>query len=127
MSIRSILETALLAITPSIDTVFENGEYTPVEGTPYQRVFFLYAKPDNNYINSAYDQQGYMQINLTYPEMVGAAAIEVRTGLILAKFKAGLKLSDVHIPSTPEIGQGSNQDGRFVVPVFVNFLQHIGV
>lgn len=124
-AIRQALETALLTISPSIDTVFENAEYTPVVGTPYQRVFFLFAKPDNGYIGRRFNQRGYMQVTLRYPELVGSATAQARAEAIRSKFKSGQKYSTVSIDGTPEIGDGDNQDGRYVLPVFVNFFQHI--
>jgi hypothetical protein len=124
-TIRQALETALLTISPSIDTVFENAEYTPVVGTPYQRVFFLFTNPDNEYIGRRFNQRGYMQVILSYPELVGSATAQSRAEAIRSKFKSGQKYSTVSIDRTPKIGDGDSQDGRYVLPVFVNFFQHI--
>lgn len=124
-TIRQALETALLTISPSIDTVFENVEFTPVVGTGYQRVFFLFTKPDNAYTGRRFNQRGYMQVVLNYPELVGSSDVQTRAEAIRSKFKSGLKFSTVSIDGTPDIGQGTNQDGRYIVPVFVNFFQHV--
>lgn len=124
-TIRQALEAALLTMSPSIDTVFESMEYVPVVGTPYQRVFFLFAKPDNAYTGRRFNQRGYMQIVLNYPELTGPGNAQARAEAIRSKFKSGQKYSTVSISDTPEIGQGSNQDGRYVLPVFVNFFQHM--
>ena len=124
-TIRQALEAELITISPAIDTVFENAEYTPVTGTPYQRVFLLFAKPDNAYTGRRFNQRGYMQVTLHYPEMVGSGTAQARAEAIRSKFKSGAKFSTVSIDGTPEIGRADNQDGRYVIPVFVNFFQHI--
>lgn len=124
-TIRHILESELDEIIPSVDTQHENEEFTPVDGVPYQQVFILYAKPDNAYVTKQFNQPGFMQVNLRYPELVGSGHAQERAELIRSKFKAGSIFSGVKITATPEIGRGNNQDGRYVVPVFVNFSQHI--
>lgn len=124
--IRQILESELTGITPRIDSTFENDDYVPIVDVPYQSIFFLFASPDNAYISRKYVQEGYMQVNLNYPELSGVAVVQARAELIRSKFKSGsIILSTVHITSTPEIGQGTNNAGRYVLPVFVKFRQYI--
>lgn len=124
IDIPQILETELASITPVIATVAPNTSYTPVTGTPYQKLAFLLAKPSNDYISRSYNQQGYMQVSLCYPQLGGALAIRTRAQLIRDHFKSGAILSGVKITSTPEIGNGNNEGDRFVIPVFVYFSQY---
>ena len=43
ISIRSALEVALNAMTPSVSTAPENAPFTPVAGTPYQKLYLMPA------------------------------------------------------------------------------------
>lgn len=124
-TIRQILETKLVEITPNITTTYENFEFTPVEGIPFQRVFFLFNEPDNAYISRNYTQGGYMQVDLNYPLLGGSTEATTRAEAIRSKFKSGEIFSTVKIARTPEIGSGRIQGDRFVIPVFVRFTQFI--
>lgn len=42
-TIRQLFETALAAIAPTLDTIWENTAYNPIGGTPYQQAFLLFA------------------------------------------------------------------------------------
>ena len=44
LQIRQALEKAVLAVTPAIDTAFENTTFSPKAGKPYQQLYFLPAK-----------------------------------------------------------------------------------
>lgn len=43
--IRKALEKRLGALAPALSTAYENSSFTPVNGTPYQRVNLLPATP----------------------------------------------------------------------------------
>lgn len=124
ITIPQILEVKLAEISPSIATVSPNSEYTPVPGTPYQIVDFLFTRPSNDYVHRGYNQRGYMQITLAYPELGGALNIRTRVQAIRDKFKSGDIFSGVKIESTPEAGAARNEGDRYVVPVFVYFSQY---
>ena len=47
VAIRAALEARLNAMTPTLDTAWENTTFVPKEGTPYQRVYLLPAIPEN--------------------------------------------------------------------------------
>lgn len=125
VTIPQTLEVALAAITPAIDTQVRGVEYKPVVGTPYQIVDFLFARPDNRYLERYYDQSGYMQVTLMYPKMIGAAAMRTRAQLIRSTFKSGSILSGVKISATPEVGAEDEDGDRIMVPVIVRFFKHI--
>jgi len=40
LRIRQALEKAVLAVTPAIDTAFENTTFNPRAGEPYQQLYF---------------------------------------------------------------------------------------
>jgi hypothetical protein len=91
--IRAALETHLNAMTPALSTAWENVAFTPVNGTPYQRVNLLMAAPDNRYMGcDRRIEQGIFQITLNYPIDKGAAPAEARANLIIEHFKRSTKL-----------------------------------
>lgn len=125
VAIRSALETALAAITPAIATAWENTPYTPVTGTPYQRVYLLAAEPANPEMGRLTRDQGFMQVSLAYPLGAGPAAPTARAELIRAAFKRGATFAASGITTiierTPEIAPGRVEEDRFVVPVRIRF------
>lgn len=124
-AIRAILETALVAITPSFPTAFVGDDFEPEEGVPFQEVFFNFADPDNALVHRAYIQEGYMQVNLYYPLLQGTGASTTRAEVIQSAFKSGAKFSGVTISSTPAIREPRVEDDRMVQSVIVNFSMKI--
>jgi hypothetical protein len=121
--IRAALEQQLATVVPAIDTVFENTQFSPVLGMPYQAVFHLLAQPDAPTIDSAHRQQGYMQVSLFYPLAEGVGAALERATLIANAFRKGAELiqgtTKVTINNTTSIGTGSRIDDTWFVPVRV--------
>jgi hypothetical protein len=128
--VRRALEVALAAMTPSMATAYENAPYSPVNGTPYQRVTVLRAQPANpEQGGNLHTEQGFMQIDLAYPLGAGPAAAEARAELIRSTFYRGRSFTSgtvtVTIERTPEIAPGRVEEDRFVIPVKVRFFAHI--
>lgn len=127
---RQALEVALNAMSPALATAWENAPYTPVSGTPYQRVHVLLAEPANIEFGSSYVEQGFMQVSLAYPLGAGSAAAITRAELIRTTFFRGASFTasgvTAIIERTPEIMPGRVEEDRFVVPVRVRFYSHIG-
>lgn len=128
-AVRAALEVALAAMSPALATAYENANYSPVVGTPYQRVFVLRAAPDNPEIGRFTIERGIMQISLYYPLGTGPAAAEARAELIRTTFYRGASFTasgvTTIIERTPEISPGRAEDDRWVVPVRVRFFAHI--
>lgn len=124
-AIRAALETALAAISPALATSYVGDNYEPVEGTPYQQVFFEFADPDNLMIHRTYEQKGYMQVRLFYPLLAGSGTITARAELIQSTFKSGSVVSGVTINRTPAIKDPRPEEDRLVQSVFVYFSQII--
>jgi len=128
--IRAALEVALAAMTPPLATAYENAPYTPVVGTPYQRVTLLLAQPANEEFGPAYREQGFLQVDLNYPLNSGPAAASSRAQLIRSTFPCGASFTasgvTVHITRTPEIMPGRVEEDRFVIPVRIQFHSRIG-
>jgi hypothetical protein len=123
---RVALETAVAAMTPTLHPVFENVEYTPIVGTPYQKVNILFAEPANTEISASYQEQGLLQITLFYPANTGTAAAAARAELIRSTFWRGRSLPAVNgvtvtIQNTPRIDPAMNEPDWFVTVCRVRF------
>lgn len=125
VAIRAALEVALAAMSPALDTAWENVPYNPVIGTPYQRVFLLKAAPDNPEMGTFTRDQGFLQISLAYPLDTGPNAAEARAELIRDTFYRGATFTasgvSVTVLNTPEIAPAIIEPDRYVVPVRVRF------
>jgi hypothetical protein len=127
VSIRAALETALNSITPSIPCAWQNVPFTPVTGTPYQRATLLLAEPDNREFGASFQEQGFLQVDLCYPQSVGSNAVEARAELLRTTFKRGTTIGSLMITATPEIKPAYNDGDRYVVPVRIRFNTYISV
>ena len=123
--IRAALETALAAMSPALDTAWENRAYTPVVGTPYQRVNLLLADPDNPEMGRFTQERGFLQVQLVYPLGDGPGAATARAELIRDSFYRGLALTAsgivTTIEKTPEIAPARIEEDRYVLTVRVRF------
>lgn len=125
-AVRAALEGALSQVTPAIATAWENVNYTPVDGTPFQRVTLIPAAPLNDEISRSYVERGTMQVTLAYPAGAGPADATARAQQIRSAFYRGRSIPagalTVTIERTPEIGIGSiDPNGRWAVPVRVRY------
>lgn len=130
VDIRAALETRLNGMTPSIATAFENVPYTPVTGTPYQRVYLKPGGPENPSIGSAMHRDiGVFWVTLFYPPNAGSQAAIARAELIRARFQRGLTVTSgstvVHVTTTPEIDIPQAEADRYVVNIKVRY--HVNV
>lgn len=123
--IRQALEVALAAMSPSLASAWENTPYTPVEGTPYQRVYVLFGDPDNPEMGRFTQERGILQVSLAYPLGDGPAAAMTRAELIRDTFYRGASFTasgvTAVVEKTPEISPAQIEDDRYVVPVRVRF------
>lgn len=125
-AIRSTLESALDGMTPAIQTAWQNVPFTPVTGTPYQRASLLLAEPDNEEKGASFQEQGFLQVDLCYPQSVGANTAEARAELLRTTFKRGTSLANgILISHTPEVKPAYNDGDRFVIPVRIRFHTYI--
>ena len=126
-AIRSTLESALDGMAPAIQTAWQNVPFTPVVGTPYQRATLLLAEPDNREFGASFQEQGFLQVDLCYPQSVGSNAVEARAELLRTTFKRGTTIGSISIDATPEIKPAYNDGDRYVVPVRIRFHIYISV
>lgn len=125
IDIKSALESAVLTMTPALDTVFENTSYSPKVDVPFQYVTISLTKPVDSTIGDIqHREEGYLQIDLLYPKGKGTGDAMRRADLVRNKFKRGTVLSkngiNVVIYATPDIANYTDGD-RFVVTVKVYF------
>lgn len=133
VAIRAALEVALAAMSPTLATAWENADFDPAPGTPYQQVSLLLAEPVNAEMganaNAYYTEQGFLQIDLKYPLGEGPAAATTRAQLLRSTFYRGASFTasgvTAHIERTPEILPGRFEDERYVVPVRIRFYAHV--
>lgn len=128
--IRAALEKHLLGLTPAMATAFENVAFTPVAGTPYQRLSLLTNKPDNSTMGqSGYFEIGIFQITICAPLGTGPAAAEARAQLIRAHFRRGTSLVEsgvtVIITDTPSVSPSMVDADRFNIPISIAFQAQI--
>lgn len=128
VSVRKALETRLAAMSGGIATVWENVNYTPVAGTPYQTVFLLLADPIPLEWGSAYSEVGYLQVTLRYPTNTGSGAAMLQAQAIRAWFTKNLSITAdgvvVVINRTPTIGNGVIDGDRYAVAVKIRFFSN---
>lgn len=130
--IRQALETRLAALVPALETAHENMKFTPKDGTPYQRVDFLPAEPENPTIDDFRRFLGVMQVTLLYPIGGGVGTAMERAEAIRAHFPRRLSLSSggivVTIHRTPYIMPGFRDvrdENRWAVPVRVPYFSNV--
>lgn len=130
VQIRAALESALNAMSPSLDTAWENVQHTPPSAsTAYQVVNLLFARPDNSEIGSSHQELGYLQVKLMYPLQTGPAAAAARAELLRTTFARGNSFTSggvtVSITETPEILPAQIEDSRYAVIVRIRFRSFI--
>lgn len=124
--IRAALETRLNDLAPAISTAWENVEFTPVVGTPWQRVNILWASPENTTLGcNRRFERGIFQVTLNYPTNKGASAIDDRVNLLITHFRRGLAMTHsgqtVRITSTPSRVTLGDDGKYFKMVVSINF------
>lgn len=124
MTIRNALETKLNSISPAISTAWDNANFTPVTGTPYQRVSLMRNTPVDHAITlDLLEDRGFLSVGLFYPIGFGAAAAEARAELIRQTFKPRQLLTSggvtVDIQKTADIKTGRRDGDWWHVPVFI--------
>jgi hypothetical protein len=128
-AVKAALEGQLNTMTPALATAWENSDFAPTVGTPFQAVNLLPAEPDNPVYGSNYQERGLLQVTLNYPVGKGAKDAIARAKLIRESFQRGLSLVKSGITTTiertPEIGPGSSEGPWYQLPVRVRFYANV--
>ena len=128
--IRSLLEVRLNAITPNIQTAFENVPFTPVNPTPWQRINLLPARTLNPTLGDSFKREtGIFQVTLNYPENAGPAAAATQAELIRAQFVRGTSLISgkvrVLIDEAPYVSPAMSDGGWYRLPISIPFIADV--
>lgn len=129
-TIRKALEQRLAALSPAISISYENKAFTPITGTPFQRVNLMPNTPDNTTQGGAsYIERGIFQILLCYPINTGPAAAETQAQLTRAHFKRGTSMVEagitVVVTDTPRVAPAMIDDNRYCLPLSVSWQANI--
>lgn len=107
-------------------TAWDNVAFKPVPGVPYQKVHILFAEPENPTMGSDhYREQGFMQVSLFYPILLGTKDITNRIELIRDAFPRGSSFTKdgvtVKVLRTPMVMSGMPVDESYAVPIRISF------
>jgi hypothetical protein len=127
--IRQALEVRLAAMMPVLETAFENREFKPTPGVPYQRVEIVRAQPENPTFDSFKRMLGFMQVTMMYPPNKGPGVAEARAQALSDHFPRKLNLTAgsviVTISATAQIMGGFQDEDRWAVPVRVPYYANL--
>lgn len=114
----------LLTMPGAIKTAFENENFEPTDGVPYQRAALLRATPENPTLGLKLTREhGLFQVVLMYPVGAGTADSEEQADRIYWYFKQLLTIiaGDLRILVTgaPRVATGFPLDGRWAIPISI--------
>ena len=114
-------------VTPKIDSVYENKEYTPINDVPFQELYILLSDNTSEYINeTTYNMEGLFQISLNYPINQGRTAAMDRATLYMNLFPKNTKLTynglTVRQVGIPQIANLGVVGDRYKIALRVQFL-----
>lgn len=124
--ISAALEKRLGSLSPAIATVYENESFEPTPGVAYQRAELIPNKPVDHAITfDVLELRGLFQITLCYPLGEGRGAAGAQAHATAEHFAPLLNLTEpgwrISITSTPRVSAGVPLEGRWVVPVTVEW------
>lgn len=112
-------------------SAWENVDFTPVTGIPYQMCHVVFGKPSNAEMGASYFEVGFAQIDCVFPSQAGTKTAEDRAALIRTTFKRGSTFTSngvtVIVTGTPQIMNGYPAPGCWVLPVRIPFQAQITV
>jgi hypothetical protein len=129
-SVRAALEIRLKALTPLLDTAWENVQFIPKDGVPYQRTELVRAEPEDPEMTGSFQRLlGFLQVTLMYPQQRGPGEAEARADLLRVWFKRGTSMTSgsvtVTVDGTPYVMQGFQDGDRWSLPVRIPYFTNI--
>lgn len=129
-TIRKAFEKRLALMSPALSTAFENVAFTPVTGTPFQRVNLLPGQPENPTIgNPYYREVGLFQITLCYPQNTGPALAEARAEAIIQHFKRSTSMTEdgqtVLVIRTPTKSPAYKENDRYCIAISIFYRSEV--
>ena len=132
VDVKKAIEKKLATLSGVIATAREGMSYTPVVGTPYQRINILKADPEDLTMGRKMQRiSGIAQITLFYPAPVatGTTLPDAMAESIKTHFKPVQTLTEgstkVFIADSATIATGFADGDRWVVPVSVPFYANL--
>lgn len=124
--IAAALERKSAAIASPLATAYENEDFTPTDGVPYQRENLLPNVPIDHAVTSdVVEWQGLFQVMVCYPLGEGRGAAQAKAQAIADHFAPAQTLVEggikVYLNSTPRIGAGLIDEGRWCIPVTISW------
>ena len=124
--IAAAMERKSAAIASPLATAYENEDFTPTDGVPYQRENLLPNVPIDHAVTAdLVEWQGLFQIMLCYPLGEGRGAAQTRAQAIADHFAPAQTLIEgaikVYLNNTPRIGAGLIDEGRWCIPVTISW------
>lgn len=130
LSIRTAIQTRLLAMPQTLTLSRENTQFTPPADAPYQSLVLLPQTPENpTFGNDYYREVGIARVYLYYPLSSGPGGAEAQAEKIRNWFPRGLTLQqdglDIIIRRTPSISVGSVISNKYVKIVDINYFTSV--
>lgn len=131
LNIRTAFQKKILEITPvTLDTAYENVEFTPTQGKAYQRLQQVPFTPENpSYGDNYFREVGEFQVFLCYPKGEGYKDLYEQASLIRDTFFRGFSMTEggtiVTIRTTPAIDSAVQFDDRYCIPVRIEYFASI--
>lgn len=130
VKIRAALENHLATMAGALNISYENAQFSPTSGTPFQVVNLLPATTENPSIGAELHRElGIFQVTLHYPVNAGSANCATMAENIRTRFKRGTTITrdsvTVMIDSTPSINRGRIDGDRWVVAVSIPYMANI--
>jgi len=124
-TIRAALESHLIDLDPAFSTAFENTNFRPKTGVPYQIPYLIMGDPQSKILGDGYYREvGIFQVTIRYPLGNGSADASNKAEAIRKAFMRGTVISkngiDVVITTVPSISLRTEPDS-FTAIVKVTF------
>ena len=133
--LKAIVENAINNdLSSGIDTIFQNVAYSPTVGQPYQKIWWMFSKPQNPTIagNGQLEnirETGYIQINLDFPMGVGTGACDAQAQAIRTYFPIGktftVSTGSLIVSQSVEFSPARQEGDRWVSPVKIYFVANL--
>lgn len=130
LNIRRAFEKSLTALNSDIATAYENSEFKPVVGQPYQRLQLAPNPVENPTIGDNYYREvGQFQVFLCYPTHSGTGDALTKAHLIRNTYFRGFTMvegdTEIIISGTPRIDGAIITSDRYIVPVIISYFASV--
>lgn len=121
-AIETRIATWAAARAPALAVAFENVAFTPVQGSPYLRVFLLPSDTDSSDLAGSHRlYHGVYQVNIVAPSAGGPGVAEGIEDEIAALFPLNLRIAvpglTVQVSSPVTASSGVSDPTGYIVPV----------